>query len=153
MPAYGAIGAAGERRCWELADLDGAPGDVYGDGGSPHYGSADEAWKAYLDRHSEQGPDDPPRPNLTPRELDVQCLNVVAVCGNVLADLEYEWTIHHPDRRALLDEALSQGWTLLEDGSMTCAGCEHCAAVLAGLEPPPPVLPGQLDLFGDGSGC
>jgi hypothetical protein len=150
MLADRAIGAAGEHRCWELADLDGKPDDP-DDDGSTHYKSADAAWKAYQGRYGgDRDPDDPPAPTLLPRELDIDCLTAVAVCGTELVDRDNEWVIHHPDRQDLLTEALAQGWTLLDDGSMTCAGCEHCAAVLAGHQPPPPILPGQLDLFTDG---
>lgn len=151
MIADQAIGAAAEHRCWELTDLDGKPADTYESGGTAHYGSVDAAWAAYQFQHAEQDPDDPPLPNLLPRQLDVVCLTAVAVCGTTLVDTEYESVCHHPDRRELLTEALAQGWTLLEDGSMTCVGCEHCTAVLAGLEPRAPVLPGQLDLFRGGA--
>jgi len=147
-----AIGAAGESACWELADLDGKADDTWEAGGSPHYRDYDAAWKAYDGMRDGQGPDDPPLPALMPQQLDFVCLTAVAVCGTVLTDREYEWNIHHPDWQELLAEALGQGWTVLEDGSMTCSGCEHCAAVLAGQVPPPPAeLPGQLDLFGGGA--
>lgn len=139
-----AVGAAGEKRCWELTGLDGEPDGRGDDCGSPHYATADEAWAAYL--AGERDPDDPPRPALLPRQLDFVCLTAVAVCGTILVNPDSESTIHHNDVQELLAEALSQGWTLLED-DMTCSGCEHCAVVLAGLEPPAPVLPGQLDLF------
>jgi hypothetical protein len=149
MRAASAIGPAGDQRCWELVDLDAKPegGD---DPGAPHHASVDAAWEAYRVMCAGRDPDGPPGPALMPQQLDYVCLTAVAVCGTVFVDREYEWTVHHPDRDQLLADALADGWTLLEDGSMTCAGCEHCAAVLAGLQPPPPVLPGQLDLFGDG---
>lgn len=150
MLAAHAIGAAGQHRCWELTDLDGLADDPDESGGSAHYSSADAAWAAYHAMHADRDPDDPPRPDLLPRQLDVVCLTAVAVCGTTLVDTEYESVFHHPDRHELLTEALAQGWTLLGDGSMTCTGCEHCVAALAGQDPPAAVLPGQLSLFSDG---
>lgn len=153
MLAAKTIGPAADHPCWELVDLDGKPDEAYEDTGAAHYATADAAWKAYKGRcGGDRDADDAPPPVLLPQVLDFRCLTAVAVCGTVLVDREHEWIMHQPDRQVLFEEALSQGWALLEDGSMTCGPqpCEQCAAVLAGLplELAPPVIPGQLRIDG-----